>query len=145
MAWTYFLCHQPLPSLSLFTVLGKPREHSPSSSLKPAIKASQSPYTLSRSHPLACGFGNGFATLWGLGACTHAAMVLTPAVGQSLGLAGIASGSGMGSASLMFRHEFTLFHILQAILSFLDLVLGLSLMTLFLSLLLFAFLLYSEP
>lgn len=89
--------------------------------------------------------GYGLATLWGLGACTHTAVVLTPTVGQSLGLAGVASGSGMGSASLMFRHEFTLFHILQAILCFLHLVLGLSLMTLFLSFLLFAFLLYSEP
>ena len=98
MAWAYFLCHQPFPSLSLLTVLGKPREHFPSSSLKPAIKASQSPYTLSRSHPLACGFGNGFATLWGLGACAHAAMVLTPAVGQSFGLTGVASGSGIGFA-----------------------------------------------
>jgi hypothetical protein len=85
------------------------------------------------------------STLWGLGACTHAAMVLAPTVGQSLGLAGFASGSGMSFASLMFRLGITLCHILQAILCFHHLLLGLSLMTLFLSFLLFAFLLFSEP
>ena len=88
--------------------------------------------------------GDDLATFWGLGACTHAAMVLTPAVGQSLGFAGFASGSGMGFASLMVRHAITLCHIVLAILSFLH-ILDLFLMTLFLSFLLFAFHLYSEP
>ena len=47
-------------------------------------------------------------TLLGLGACTHPSVVLTPTVGQSLGLAGIASGSGMGSASDFLPHFFLL-------------------------------------
>ena len=37
-------------------------------------------------------------TLWSPRASTHAAVVLTPTVSQSLGLAGVARTSGMGFA-----------------------------------------------
>ena len=92
------LKHHPLPPLALLTALGKPREHLPASAIKPVIKPRQDPCTPSRSHPLARCLSDGLATLLGLGACTHPSVVLTPTVGQSLCLAGVASGSGMGSA-----------------------------------------------
>ena len=44
------------------------------------------------------------ATPWSLRACTHSSMVLTPTIGQSLGLAGVASGSGIGSTFDLLPH-----------------------------------------
>ena len=41
------LKHPFLPSLTLFTVLSKPRQHFPAASLKPTVKASQDPFLLS--------------------------------------------------------------------------------------------------
>jgi hypothetical protein len=106
---------QSFPSLTLFAVLGKPREHFPATTLKPAIKALQDPFTLSRGHSLARCFGNNLATLWSLGASTHAAVVLAPSVGQCLGLARVACASGVGFAGLFYSHLITPslgFHIL---------------------------------
>jgi hypothetical protein len=93
-----FLQHQSLPSLSPFTALGKPRQHLSATTLKPAIKALQDPYTASRSHSLARGLGNGLTTFWGRRASTHATVIFAPTVFQCLGLAGATCTSGIGSA-----------------------------------------------
>jgi hypothetical protein len=51
--------------------------------------------------------GNDFAALWGLGASNLAAVVLTSTVGQSLGLAWVASTSGLCSAFDLQSHHHT--------------------------------------
>ena len=105
MAWAYFLCHQPFPSLSPLTVLGKPRQYLPATTLrKPAIKASQGPFLLSSGHSLARCLCNGLTALWGLCSRRGPAMQATLSVSQRLRFAGVASGSSIGSAFDLQSH-----------------------------------------
>ena len=48
--------------------------------------------------------GNGFATLWSLGASAETSVVLAPSVGQCFGLAWVTSASGIGSAFDLLSH-----------------------------------------
>jgi hypothetical protein len=102
-----FLKPQFFPSLSLFAVLSKPRQHFSATAIKPSVKALQDPFTLAQDHTLARGFGNRFATRWGLWTSAHSAMVLTSSVGQCLCLTRLASASGIRATSVLIFHKTT--------------------------------------
>jgi hypothetical protein len=101
------LKHPSLPSLSLLTVLGKPRKLFPTSRSQPRIEAFQDPFLLSRCHSLARCFGDGLAALGGLGASAETSVVFAPAVGKCLCFAWVACTSGICFAfDLLSHYEF---------------------------------------
>lgn len=100
-----YLIFHTLYSPFQFTRLGKPRQHLPAPSLKPAIKASQDAFLLSCSHSLTSCLSNGLTALRRLGASTHATVVLAPTVSQCLGLAGFSSAPCICSAFDLLTHS----------------------------------------